>query len=97
MMKEARSRANLAEEQFSRARLPSIPCQWQRIMTKWLGYLAKYREASRTTLIQHRLGRLRRHYVLINTILERQKGRNMCANPKGVLLVIDPQVRITKA
>ena len=30
-------------------------------------------------------------YVLINTTLERQKGRNMCANPKVTLLVIDPQ------
>jgi len=30
-------------------------------------------------------------YVLINTTLERQKGRNMCANPKVALLVIDPQ------
>ncbi len=29
-------------------------------------------------------------YVLINTTLERQKGRNMCANPKVTLLVIDP-------
>jgi len=30
-------------------------------------------------------------YILINTTLERQKGRNMCANPKVALLVIDPQ------
>ena len=30
-------------------------------------------------------------YVLINTTLERQKGRNMGANPKVALLVIDPQ------
>ena len=30
-------------------------------------------------------------YVLINTTLERQKGRNMSANPKVALLVIDPQ------
>jgi PPOX class probable F420-dependent enzyme len=30
-------------------------------------------------------------YVLINTTFERQKGRNMCANPKVALLVIDPQ------
>ena len=30
-------------------------------------------------------------YVLINTTLERQKGRNMCANPKVALLVIDPK------
>jgi PPOX class probable F420-dependent enzyme len=30
-------------------------------------------------------------HVLINTTLERQKGRNMCANPKVALLVIDPQ------
>ena len=29
-------------------------------------------------------------YVLINTTLERQKGRNMQANPKVTLLVIDP-------
>lgn len=29
--------------------------------------------------------------ILINTTLERQKGRNMCANPKVALLVIDPQ------
>lgn len=29
--------------------------------------------------------------VLINTTLERQKGRNMQANPKVALLVIDPQ------
>ena len=29
--------------------------------------------------------------VLINTTLERQKGRNMQANPKVTLLVIDPQ------
>ncbi len=30
-------------------------------------------------------------YILINTTLERQKGRNMCANPKVALLVIDPK------
>jgi PPOX class probable F420-dependent enzyme len=30
-------------------------------------------------------------YVLINTTLERQKGRNMQARPKVALLVIDPQ------
>lgn len=30
-------------------------------------------------------------YVLINTTLERQKGRNMLANPKVTLLVIDPK------
>lgn len=29
--------------------------------------------------------------VLINTTLERQKGRNMQANPRVALLVIDPQ------
>lgn len=29
-------------------------------------------------------------HVLINTTLERQKGRNMRANPKVTLLVIDP-------
>ena len=29
-------------------------------------------------------------YVLINTTLERQKGRNMQANPEVTLLVIDP-------
>ena len=29
--------------------------------------------------------------VLINTTLERQKGRNMQANPKVTVLVIDPQ------
>jgi PPOX class probable F420-dependent enzyme len=29
-------------------------------------------------------------YVLINTTLERQKGRNMLANPRVTLLVIDP-------
>lgn len=29
-------------------------------------------------------------YVLINTTLERQKGRNMCANPRVALLVVDP-------
>ena len=29
-------------------------------------------------------------HVLINTTLERQKGRNMSANPKVALLVIDP-------
>lgn len=30
-------------------------------------------------------------HVLINTTLERQKGRNMQANPKVTLLVIDPK------
>lgn len=30
-------------------------------------------------------------YVLINTTLERQKGRNMLGNPKVTLLVIDPK------
>jgi PPOX class probable F420-dependent enzyme len=30
-------------------------------------------------------------HVLINTTLERQKGRNMQARPKVTLLVIDPQ------
>jgi PPOX class probable F420-dependent enzyme len=30
-------------------------------------------------------------YVLINTTLERQKGRNMCDNPKVTLLVVDPK------
>jgi PPOX class probable F420-dependent enzyme len=30
-------------------------------------------------------------YVLINTTLERQKGRNIRANPKVALLVIDPK------
>ena len=30
-------------------------------------------------------------YVLINTTLERQKGRNVRANPKVALLVIDPK------
>ena len=30
-------------------------------------------------------------FALINTTLERQKGRNMRANPKVALLVIDPQ------
>ncbi len=30
-------------------------------------------------------------HVLINTTLERQKGRNMRANPKVTLLVIDPR------
>jgi PPOX class probable F420-dependent enzyme len=29
-------------------------------------------------------------YVLVNTTLERQKGRNMLGNPKVALLVIDP-------
>jgi PPOX class probable F420-dependent enzyme len=29
-------------------------------------------------------------YVLINTTLERQKGRNMQANPRATVLVIDP-------
>ena len=32
-----------------------------------------------------------REYVLINTTLERQKGRNMQANPKVTILVIDPK------
>ena len=30
-------------------------------------------------------------YILINTTLERQKGRNMRTNPKVALLVIDPK------
>ena len=30
-------------------------------------------------------------YLLVNTTLERQKGRNMAANSKVALLVIDPQ------
>lgn len=30
-------------------------------------------------------------YILINTTLERQKGRNMRANPKVTILVIDPK------
>jgi PPOX class probable F420-dependent enzyme len=30
-------------------------------------------------------------FLLVNTTLERQKGRNMQANPKVALLVIDPQ------
>ena len=30
-------------------------------------------------------------YVLINTTLERQKGRNMQANPRVSLLVVDPK------
>jgi PPOX class probable F420-dependent enzyme len=30
-------------------------------------------------------------HVLINTTLERQKGRNMQANPKVAILVIDPR------
>jgi PPOX class probable F420-dependent enzyme len=30
-------------------------------------------------------------YVLINTTLERQKGRNMQTNPKVTILVIDPK------
>src|SRR4249919_2658469 len=30
-------------------------------------------------------------YVLINTTLERQKGRNMRTNPKVALLVVDPK------
>lgn len=29
-------------------------------------------------------------YVLINTTLERQKGRNLSADPRAALLVIDP-------
>jgi PPOX class probable F420-dependent enzyme len=30
-------------------------------------------------------------YLLISTTLERQKGHNMCANPKVTVLVIDPK------
>jgi len=30
-------------------------------------------------------------YVLVNTTLERQKGKNMQANPKVTILVIDPK------
>jgi len=30
-------------------------------------------------------------HILVNTTLERQKGRNMQANPKVTVLVIDPQ------
>ena len=30
-------------------------------------------------------------YILINTTLERQKGRNMQVNPKVTILVIDPK------
>lgn len=30
-------------------------------------------------------------YILINTTIERQKGRNILANPKVALLVIDPK------
>ena len=30
-------------------------------------------------------------YILINTTLERQKGRNLRANPKVTLLIIDPE------
>ena len=30
-------------------------------------------------------------YVLVNTTLERQKGKNMRANPKVTILVIDPK------
>jgi PPOX class probable F420-dependent enzyme len=30
-------------------------------------------------------------HLLISTTLERQKGRNMCANPKVTVLVIDPK------
>jgi len=30
-------------------------------------------------------------YLLVNTTLERQKGRNMCADPRVTLLVIDPK------
>lgn len=30
-------------------------------------------------------------YVLINTTLERQKGRNMRSNPKVTILVLDPK------
>lgn len=30
-------------------------------------------------------------YILINTTLQRQKGKNMLANPKVNVLVIDPQ------
>jgi PPOX class probable F420-dependent enzyme len=29
-------------------------------------------------------------HVLINTTLERQKGRNLCARPRATVLVIDP-------
>ncbi len=29
-------------------------------------------------------------YVLVNTTLERQKGQNICANPRVSVLVIDP-------
>jgi PPOX class probable F420-dependent enzyme len=29
-------------------------------------------------------------YLLLNTTLERQKGHNMCRNPKVTLLMIDP-------
>jgi PPOX class probable F420-dependent enzyme len=29
--------------------------------------------------------------VLVNTTLERQKGRNLCADPRVAVLVIDPQ------
>lgn len=29
--------------------------------------------------------------ILLNTTLERQKGRNMCTNPKVTILVIDPK------
>src|SRR5215510_8259818 len=31
-------------------------------------------------------------YVLINTTLERKKGRNMQTNPKVAILVIDPKI-----
>lgn len=31
------------------------------------------------------------HYVLINTTLERQKGKNMQANPRVNVLMIDPE------
>jgi hypothetical protein len=59
-----------------------------------------------STFLPPIVSRLRRHYleafslawvdydgtyVLINTTLERQKGRNMRANPKVTLLVIDPK------
>lgn len=29
-------------------------------------------------------------YVLVNTTLERQKGRNLCRDPRATILVIDP-------
>ena len=30
-------------------------------------------------------------YILVSTTLERQKGRNLCADPRVTLLMIDPQ------